>query len=87
MLGDGQHDARGLNDLAAREVGHGLRHGGDQILHAQQVVHGLLVEDHVRPNQCLSSIACPSGSWISALAYSPSRTRGPHVIGMPLVFR
>src|SRR5438445_660290 len=80
VLGDRQHHAHGLNDLAARQVGHRLRHGGDQILHLQEIVHRLLVEDHRRPNQCLSSMLCPSGSRISALEYSPSRTLGPQVI-------
>ena len=39
VLGDRQHHAHGLNDLATRQVGHRLRHGGDQILHLQEIVH------------------------------------------------
>ena len=50
-------------------------------------VDRLLVENHQLRNQCLSSMPCPSGSRISALAYSPSRTLGPHVIATPFVFR
>ena len=51
------------------------------------LVDGLLVENDQCLNQCLSSMPCPSGSRISALAYSPSRTNGPHVIGTSFVFR
>ena len=87
VLGDREHHAPGLNDLAARQVVHRLRHGRNQLLHAEQIADGSLVEDHFRPNQCLSSMLCPSGSRISARAYSPSRTLGPHVIGTFFVFR
>ena len=87
VIGDRHHHARRLHYLAGGKIGHGSRHSRDQILHLQEIVDRLLVENDQRLNQCLSSIPCPSGSRISALAYSPSRTNGPHVIGTPLVFR
>ena len=87
MIGDRHHHARGLDDPAAGEIGHRRGNGRNQVFHLQEIVNRPLVENDHLWNQCLSSMPCPSGSRISALAYSPSTTRGPHVTGTPLVFR
>jgi hypothetical protein len=48
VLRDRHHDPDRLDDLAPREVGQGVRHDGDQLVHAQEVPDRRLVERHPR---------------------------------------